>query len=48
MGSHYLGPWRVDIEWRDGVERVLPQASALYLSIKTGKAAMMGLEEAMF
>ena len=27
MGSHYLGPWRVDIEWRDGVERILPAAA---------------------
>ena len=27
------------------MERILPQAGALYLSIKTGKAAMMGLEE---
>ena len=24
MGSHYLGPWRIDVEWRDGVERLLP------------------------
>ena len=26
MGSHYLGPWRVDVEWRDGVPRLLPAA----------------------
>ena len=32
MGSHYLGPWRVDIEWRDGVERVLP-ATALVRTV---------------
>lgn len=24
MRSHYLGPWRIDVEWRDGVERLLP------------------------
>ena len=24
MGSRYLGPWRIDIEWRDGVERLMP------------------------
>jgi probable rRNA maturation factor len=24
MGSHYLGPWRVDLERRDGVERLVP------------------------
>ena len=24
MGSHYLGPWRIDVEWRDGVPRLLP------------------------
>jgi probable rRNA maturation factor len=24
VGSHYLGPWRVDVEWRDGVPRLLP------------------------
>jgi probable rRNA maturation factor len=22
--SHYLGPWRVDVEWRDGVRRLVP------------------------
>jgi len=27
MGSHYLGPWRVDVEWRDDVERLLPAAA---------------------
>ena len=26
MGSHYLGPWRIDVEWRDGVARLLPEA----------------------
>lgn len=26
MGSHYLGPWRIDVEWRDGVARMLPEA----------------------
>lgn len=26
MGSHYLGPWRIDVEWRDGVVRLLPEA----------------------
>jgi probable rRNA maturation factor len=24
MGSHYLGPWRIDVEWRDDVERLIP------------------------
>lgn len=24
MRSHYLGPWRIDVEWRDGVPHVLP------------------------
>ncbi|HEX6945079.1 MAG TPA: rRNA maturation RNAse YbeY, partial [Casimicrobiaceae bacterium] len=24
MGSLYLGPWRIDVEWRDGVRRLLP------------------------
>ena len=24
MRSHYLGPWRIDVEWRDGVARLLP------------------------
>ena len=26
MRSHYLGPWRIDVEWRDGVARLLPEA----------------------
>lgn len=26
MRSHYLGPWRIDVEWRDGVSRLLPAA----------------------
>jgi probable rRNA maturation factor len=26
MGSLYLGPWRIDVEWRDGVERLVPGA----------------------
>lgn len=24
MGSHYLGPWRVDVAWRDGVTHQIP------------------------
>jgi probable rRNA maturation factor len=24
MGSQYLGPWRVDVEWREDVPRLLP------------------------
>jgi probable rRNA maturation factor len=24
VGSHYLGPWRIDVEWRDGCPRILP------------------------
>ncbi|HET7830892.1 MAG TPA: rRNA maturation RNase YbeY [Candidatus Limnocylindrales bacterium] len=27
MGSHHLGPWRVDVEWRDGVRRLLPETA---------------------
>ena len=27
MGSHYLGPSRIDVEWRDGVPRLLPAAA---------------------
>jgi len=30
------------------MERLLPQAGALYLGIKAGKASMMALDEAMF
>ncbi len=30
------------------IDRLLPQAGALYLGIKSGKASMMALEEAMF
>ena len=26
MGSLYLGPWRIDVEWRDGVARLVPGA----------------------
>jgi probable rRNA maturation factor len=26
VGSLYLGPWRIDVEWRDGVERLVPAA----------------------
>ena len=26
MRSHYLGPWRIDVERRDGVARLLPDA----------------------
>ena len=25
--SHYLGPWRIDVEWRDGVPRLVPAAA---------------------
>ena len=27
MRSHYLGPWRIDLESRDGVPRVVPAAA---------------------
>lgn len=27
MRSLYLGPWRIDVEWRDGVPRLLPAAA---------------------
>jgi probable rRNA maturation factor len=27
MSSHYLGPWRVDVERRDGVARLVPGAA---------------------
>jgi hypothetical protein len=26
MRSHYLGPWRIDVERRDGVARLVPDA----------------------
>ena len=27
MRSHFLGPWRIDVEWRDGVRHLLPAAA---------------------
>ena len=27
MGSHYLGPWRIDVEWRDGVAHLISGAA---------------------
>jgi probable rRNA maturation factor len=27
VSSRYLGPWRVDVEWRDDVQRLLPAAA---------------------
>lgn len=27
MRSHYVGPWRVDVEWRDGVEQLVAGAA---------------------
>ncbi len=27
MRSEYLGAWRVDVEWRDGVTRLVPGAA---------------------
>jgi probable rRNA maturation factor len=27
VGSHYVGPWRIDVEWRDGVEHLVPAAA---------------------
>jgi probable rRNA maturation factor len=39
MRSHYLGPWRIDVEWREGVPRLLP-ATAL------ARAASAALEAA--
>ena len=32
MRSHYLAPWRIDVEWRDDVPRLLP-ASVLARAI---------------
>jgi probable rRNA maturation factor len=26
VSSRYLGPWRIDVEWREGVERLVPEA----------------------
>jgi probable rRNA maturation factor len=26
VGSLYLGPWRIDVEWRHGVDRLIPEA----------------------
>jgi len=39
VGSHYLGPWRIDVDWRDGVERLLPEA-------RLARAAAAALEAA--
>jgi probable rRNA maturation factor len=27
MRSQYVGPWRIDVEWRDGVPRLVPSAA---------------------
>jgi probable rRNA maturation factor len=27
VGTHYLGPWRIDVERREGVERLVPDAA---------------------
>jgi probable rRNA maturation factor len=39
VGSHYLGPWRIDVESRDGIPRLLP-ATVL------ARAAVAALEAA--
>jgi probable rRNA maturation factor len=39
MRSHYLGPWRIDIEWRDGVRRLLPAATLARVSAAALHAA---------
>ena len=47
MSSLYLGPWRVDVEWRDDVPRLLPStvvartvAAALYAAGAPGPASI--------
>lgn len=39
MGSHYLGPWRIDVEWRAGVERLLPATVLARTAIAALEAA---------
>lgn len=39
MRSLYLGPWRIDVEWRDGVQRVLPAAALARVVAATLEAA---------
>ncbi len=49
MRSLYLGPWRIDVEWRDGVRRLLPAtvlARAVAAALETAGApspASLGL-----
>jgi probable rRNA maturation factor len=39
VGSHYLGPWRVDIERRDGAERLVPDAALARAAVRALEAA---------
>ena len=39
MGSHYLGPWRIDVEWRVGVARLLPEAQLARVAVAALDAA---------
>lgn len=39
MRSHYLGPWRIDIEWRHGVRHLLPAAALARVSAAALDAA---------
>lgn len=49
MRSHYLGPWRIDVAWRDGVPRPVPAAAlarAAAAALEAGRAprpASLGL-----
>jgi len=49
VGSQYLGPWRIDVECRDGVERLLPAtvlartAAAALVAAGAPQPASLGL-----
>ena len=39
MRNHYLGPWRIDIERRDGVARILPDTELARVAVAALEAA---------
>ncbi len=39
MRCHYLGPWRIDVEWREGVARLLPAAAVARVAAAALEAA---------
>ncbi len=39
MRSLYLGPWRIDVEWRDAVPRLLPAAAIARVAVAALDAA---------